>query len=108
MASRSLRYEITNDDACAVAAALSSCGRHATDQTAGHAADMGLQAILARHAGCGSYVRLVVIREQVPQDAAAVRRLLTSAFGDAGQVADLALTASRSVRAVDRSSRSWA
>jgi putative acetyltransferase len=32
----------------------------------------------------------VVIREQVPQDAAAVRRLLTSAFGDTGQVADLA------------------
>jgi putative acetyltransferase len=32
----------------------------------------------------------VVIREQGPQDSAAVRRLLTSAFGDTGQVADLA------------------
>jgi putative acetyltransferase len=32
----------------------------------------------------------VVIREQGPQDSVAVRRLLTSAFGDAGQVADLA------------------
>jgi putative acetyltransferase len=32
----------------------------------------------------------VVIREQVPQDAAAVRQLLSSVFGDAGQVADLA------------------
>jgi putative acetyltransferase len=37
-----------------------------------------------------SYARLVVIREEGPQDAAAVRRLLTSAFGDTGQVADLA------------------
>ena len=38
----------------------------------------------------GSYDQPVLIRQQVPQDAAAVRRMLTSAFGDAGQVADLA------------------
>ena len=38
----------------------------------------------------GSYDQPVLIRQQVPQDATAVRRMLTSAFGDAGQVADLA------------------
>src|SRR3954454_2090064 len=37
-----------------------------------------------------SYARRVLVREQRPQDSIAVRRVLTSAFGDTGQVADLA------------------